>query len=166
MLKPDESMSMKKVAHHAYRLFKSATADSRPRITLSKNLYFRVFPDKAVLVSLGADDSINISLSLDALRTILGSIHLASSSGQIRTIKAEGLTVETDGRPQVRALVFDESPLSWLWKPALVASAVEPSIDYIRIDIRGPLLEHIRGVIQKSRLELAYAELANLEGRK
>jgi len=157
---PDKSM-WKEAAHHVCRLFKSVAADSRPRITLSKNLYFRIFSDKALLVSLGMD-VINIRLSLDGLRTVLSSIHLASSSGQIQTVEIEGCLIKTDGRHRVQPRFFDEYPISWIWKPAQVASAAVPSTDYVQIDIeRG--FEHIREYVQRSRLELAYAEFAGSE---
>jgi hypothetical protein len=91
-------------------------------------------------------------------------MYLASSSSQIQTIDIEGLTIETDGRPQKQPRIFDENPYNWLWKPTLAASSAEPSIDYLGIDIKGPP-GHIRDVIQKSRLERACAELANLEAR-
>jgi hypothetical protein len=147
-------MSLKTVAHHAYRLFRSATVDSRPRITLSKNLYFRVFPDKAVLVSLAIENIITFSLSLDALRTILDSIHLASSSGQIQKVTVEGLTIETDGRPKKLALCFDDdNPSSWLWS--------KPSVDYVWINVT-ELFSNVRVTIERRSIDQACAELAKL----
>jgi hypothetical protein len=82
--KPDKSRLLKRAVYRAYRLFRRALSDSQPRITLSKNLYFRLFPHHAVLVSLSIDNIMTAHLSLDALRAILESIYSASSSGQIQ----------------------------------------------------------------------------------
>ena|SRR6266567_788192 len=154
-----DKLMWREVAHHVYRLFKRVAGDSRPRLILSKNLYFRIFPDKAVLVSLVGMDVINISLSLDALRTILSSIQVASSSRQIQTVNVEGWTITSDGRPRMRSRL---NPLSWLWKLDRAASAGGAPIDYIQIDIKRRLA-HIREYIPRSRLELACAEFANLD---
>src|SRR3954469_9445859 len=120
-------------SHHVYQFFKDVTADPRPRITLSKNLYFLVFPDKAVLVSLGGEEVTNISLSLDALRAVLRAIHLAGTSEQIQTVDVEGVKATIDGRREMRRRL-SERLFGWIRKPAPVASTAEPS-KYIYIGI-------------------------------
>jgi hypothetical protein len=114
-----------------------------------------------VLVSLGGE-IININLSLGDLREILSSIHTASSSYQIQKISIGGLTVETDGRPQKKPLLFSDGGLfDWPWSPNAVASASKPSTDYVWIDITR-LLERIYIAIDRRKIEQVYGELANL----
>jgi hypothetical protein len=154
--KPDKSILLKRAVYRAYRLFRRALSDSRPRITLSKNLYFRVFPDHAVLVSLGIDNIINFHLSLDALRAVLESIYSASSSCQIQKIRVEGLTVETDGRPKELPLIFFEGSLfDWL------ASSSKSSTDYVWVKIVKSW-SIVLIAIERREVERAYGELRTL----
>jgi hypothetical protein len=160
--KPDKSILLKRAVYRAYRLFRRALSDSRPRITLSKNLYFRVFPDHAVLVSLGIDNIIDFHLSLDALRAVLESIYSASSSCKIQKIRVEGLTVETDGRPKKLPLILFEGGLfDWLWSPNAVASSSKPSTDYVWIKVV-ELLSIVCVAIDRREVERAYGELRAL----
>ena len=145
-------------AHHTYQFFEDVTADPRPRITLSNNLYFRISPDKAELISLNAAESISISLSLDALRVVLRSIHLASTSEQIRIVDVEGVKAKIDGRRHVHQRLADKL-FGWIWKPAPAASATEPS-KHIHIKISG-LGSSISTYVERSQLERL--NLAKLE---
>ena len=165
MSEPSESGNqatpLRRITSHAYRLFKEVFFDSRPRIALSKNLYFRILSDKAVLVSLGIDNIINIDLPLGDLRSVLGSIHSASASQQVQRICIGRLTVETDGRPQTPRILTDESLLEWFWKPNAVASSIKKSSDYVWIDVTH-FMERIRQPIERKNIERAYVELAKL----
>jgi hypothetical protein len=127
---------------------------------LSKNLYFRLFPHHAVLVSLSIDNIKTAHLSLDALRAILESIYSASSSGQIQKIRVEGLTVETDGRPKKLPLIlFERNLFDWFWSPNAVAST-----DYVWIKIV-ELLSISSVAIDRREVERAYGELRTLGGK-
>ncbi|WP_434904260.1 hypothetical protein [Bradyrhizobium sp. HKCCYLS20291] len=78
------------------------------------------------------------ALTRETLMEILTTASAASLAGDKREVVLDGLTMRFDGRPKRNAVIFDEHPWSWLWKPELISSAATPTLDYVWVEIRTP----------------------------